>query len=92
MFAKIGDLKSGIISSEKNIKIKIVGMVSTRTRIQIGLQKPLDQILPELHCSERKKKSSFCMMNRNSRIYLCTFLSYQREVTFGVMCDNYVSQ
>ena len=80
MFAKIGDLKSGIIPSEKNItlivlKIKTVGMVSTRTRIQIRLQKPLDQILPELHCSERKKKSSFCMMNRNLRIYLHSYVS-----------------
>ena len=67
-------------------------MVSTCTRIQIRLQKPLDQILPELHCSERKKK--IIILHDESKfahihIYIPT---YQREVTFGVMRDNYVSQ
>ena len=81
MFAKIGLKKKHNFNLAS--KIKTVGNC-TCTRIQIRLQKPLDQILLELHCSERKKKiiilhdeSKFAHMY----IYIPT---YQREVTLGV--------
>ena len=97
MFAKIGDLKSGIIPSEKKhnfnlvLKIKIVGMVSTRTRIQIRLQKPLDQILPELHCSERKKKI-IILHDESKFAHISTFLRIKGksllELCVTIMCHN----
>ena len=66
-------------------------MVSTCTRIQIRLQKPLDQILPELHCSERKKKI-IILHDESKFAHISTFLRIKEksllELCVTIMCRN----